>query len=360
MRQGKAKYLFPGNNTPKGFISHYHEGLRGMQQIFILKGGPGVGKSTLMRKIGTAMLERGYDVEFWQCSSDNDSIDGVLIPAISTAIIDGTSPHIVDPRYPGAVEEIVNLGNHWNRLLLRNDKKDIIELTDSISEHFTACYAKLAKAGSLLESQMKKTASKIDMPTLRNIIQELTNTVYRSGASRSRNLFSTAVTPRGLISFAEPLSRSVGNRWLLIGPVGCGKELILKSLADEAERKGHYAEIYHPALLPEQIELLLLPDLDIAILDAGDKTPSYATDEDHIIDCSELCDIDSEQIEKENGAIATLVEEATAQVAKAKELHDKLEQHYIRAMNFEEVDAAGSTLFNRILALCAEKESGGN
>ena len=114
----------------------------------------------------------------------------------------GTSPHIVDPRYPGAVEEIVNLGNHWNRLLLRNDKKDIIELTDSISEHFTACYAKLAKAGSLLESQMKKTASKIDMPTLRNIIQELTNTVYRSGASRSRNLFSTAVTPRGLISFA--------------------------------------------------------------------------------------------------------------------------------------------------------------
>lgn len=55
-----------------------------------------------------------------------------------------------------------------------------------------------------------------------------------------------------------------------------------------------------------------------------------------------------------------LVEEATAQVAKAKELHDKLEQHYIRAMNFEEVDAAGSTLFNRILALCAEKESGGN
>ena len=61
MRQGKAKYLFPGNNTPKGFISHYHEGLRGMQQIFILKGGPGVGKSTLMRKIGTAMLERGYD-----------------------------------------------------------------------------------------------------------------------------------------------------------------------------------------------------------------------------------------------------------------------------------------------------------
>lgn len=360
MRQGKAKYLFPGNNTPKGFISHYHEGLRGMQQIFILKGGPGVGKSTLMRKIGTAMLERGYDVEFWQCSSDNDSIDGVIIPAISAAIIDGTSPHIVDPRYPGAVEEIVNLGNHWNRMQLRSEKKDIIELTDSISEHFTACYAQLAKAGSLIESQMKARAAKIDLPALRNIIQELSDTIYSSGASRSRNLFSTALTPRGLISFAESLSRSVANRWLLTGPVGCGKELILKSLADEAERKGHYAEIYHPALLPEQIELLLLPDLNIAILDAGDKIPAYATDEDHIIDCSELCGIASEQIAEENDDIFALITEATTQVAKAKELHDKLEQHYIRAMDFEEVDAAGSNLFNRILALCAEKESNNN
>ena len=71
MRQGKAKYVFPGSNTPAGFVSFYREGLNNIERLFILKGGPGTGKSTLMRKIGLAMLERGYDVEFWQCSSDN-------------------------------------------------------------------------------------------------------------------------------------------------------------------------------------------------------------------------------------------------------------------------------------------------
>ena len=93
MRQGKATYVFPGSNTSAGFLSFYREGLKAIDNVFILKGGPGCGKSTLMRKIGLNMLERGYDVEFWQCSSDNDSLDGVVIPDISAAIIDGTPPH---------------------------------------------------------------------------------------------------------------------------------------------------------------------------------------------------------------------------------------------------------------------------
>jgi polynucleotide 5'-kinase involved in rRNA processing len=93
MRQGKSRYLFPGSNTPEGFYSFYEEGLKGLDKVFILKGGPGVGKSTLMRKIGQTMLERGYDLDFWQCSSDCDSIDGVIIPALSLAVIDGTAPH---------------------------------------------------------------------------------------------------------------------------------------------------------------------------------------------------------------------------------------------------------------------------
>jgi len=45
-----------------------------------------------MRKIGEEMLERGYDVEFHCCSSDNGSLDGVVIPAIKVAMLDGTAP----------------------------------------------------------------------------------------------------------------------------------------------------------------------------------------------------------------------------------------------------------------------------
>lgn len=94
MPKGKLKKVFPGGNTSQGFYSFYDYIIDQQEanRIFVIKGGPGVGKSTFMRKIGEAMLERGYDVEFHCCSSDNDSLDGIVIPAIKVALLDGTAP----------------------------------------------------------------------------------------------------------------------------------------------------------------------------------------------------------------------------------------------------------------------------
>ena len=53
------------------------------------------------------------------CSSDPDSLDGVIFPQIRACIADGTSPHVIEPRFPGAVEELVNLGDYWDAEQLR-------------------------------------------------------------------------------------------------------------------------------------------------------------------------------------------------------------------------------------------------
>ena len=66
--KGKVKTVFPGNNSIRGFHSFYRSGLSGMERICILKGGPGTGKSSLMRCVAEYFSERGVDVELWQCS----------------------------------------------------------------------------------------------------------------------------------------------------------------------------------------------------------------------------------------------------------------------------------------------------
>lgn len=87
--------FFLGANSPSGFYSLYDQLIDPAQarDILILKGGPGCGKSSLMRRVGQAAEERGYQVEYIVCSGDPDSLDGVVLPELRCAVVDGTSPH---------------------------------------------------------------------------------------------------------------------------------------------------------------------------------------------------------------------------------------------------------------------------
>lgn len=97
-KEGKIQY-FLGTNSAQGFISLYDELIDESQAsaFYILKGGAGCGKSTLMKKIGEKMEEQGFTVEYILCSGDPDSLDGIYIPEKAVAIMDGTAPHGTEP-----------------------------------------------------------------------------------------------------------------------------------------------------------------------------------------------------------------------------------------------------------------------
>ncbi len=61
--EGKTRNLYPGGNTPCGFYSYYNYILpqRKAEKIFCIKGGPGTGKSTLMKKIGRHFVDKGEE-----------------------------------------------------------------------------------------------------------------------------------------------------------------------------------------------------------------------------------------------------------------------------------------------------------
>ena len=88
---------FLGANSPTGFYSLYDQllPLERTRAVYILKGGPGCGKSTLMRKIGARAEKAGLQTEYILCSGDPDSLDAVILPTV--AVVDGTAPHGVVP-----------------------------------------------------------------------------------------------------------------------------------------------------------------------------------------------------------------------------------------------------------------------
>lgn len=96
MTRGYVRKVFAGNNTSQGFYSFFEYLIPpDAKRVLIIKGGPGVGKSTLMQAIAAEMLEHGYDVEMHCCSADAGSLDGILIPRLGVVVVDGTAPQRV-------------------------------------------------------------------------------------------------------------------------------------------------------------------------------------------------------------------------------------------------------------------------
>ena len=72
----KPVYFFLGANSEEGFFSLYDQLLGGrLDDLMILKGGPGCGKSTFMRRMGAAMERAGERGVYINCSGDPDSLD---------------------------------------------------------------------------------------------------------------------------------------------------------------------------------------------------------------------------------------------------------------------------------------------
>lgn len=344
MIQGKAAYVFPGANTAAGYRSFFREGLRGMERVFILKGGPGCGKSTLIRFLGRELQEKGYDVEFWQCSADTDSLDGVLAPALKAAVIDGTPPHVVEPLYPGAVEELVDLGACWDGAELRRHKARIVDLSQQISGKYKRCTELLAEAAATLEqgrSAVEAAGGDSD---------GLLAQVFGPSKKSCRHLFGSSITPRGWESLLEPLSRRAKRRFILTGPFGGGKEERLAAVAEEAEGRGLYAELYHHPLAVEELQMVWLPGLETAVVGAEEALPQR--EGDVVIPCGRVTD--EEQYSAGRRRVKELTAAGGRQVAAAKALHDELEDCYRQAMDFGRVDAIRSGLLARVLSLADE------
>ena len=92
--------FFVGANSGEGFRNLFSEmvDIEDTYDLMVLKGGPGVGKNTFMREVARTMEAAGTPVERLWCSGDPDSLDGVVLPELRCAVVDGTSPHVVEPQ----------------------------------------------------------------------------------------------------------------------------------------------------------------------------------------------------------------------------------------------------------------------
>ena len=109
---------FAASNSCQGFRNYYGDIFTDSRtdRLYIIKGGPGTGKSHFMKVVARRARARGYRITEYACSSDPASLDGIILEregSPTLGFLDGTAPHTREPTLPGVKEELLNLGAFW-------------------------------------------------------------------------------------------------------------------------------------------------------------------------------------------------------------------------------------------------------
>lgn len=360
------RHMFPGNNTGQGFFSYFAYLLpqAQAQRVYCLKGGPGVGKSTFLKRIGERMAQEGFALEYMHCASDPDSLDGLVIPALGVALIDGTAPHVIDPAYPAAVDEIVNLGEFWDAAAIHENRGEIVRINGEIKGQYRRAFQYLAAAKCLMDDVVETFEAATDKsgPALqaqRIIERELAGERVSGRPGGIRRLFASAVTPSGVVQYLESLLDGARKAYCVKNLWGAGVHALLERVAGEAVRRGLDAELYYCPLAPEtRIEHLLIPALKLAFF-SEDRGSGLQNRNQEILDLTQYAD--AAQIEAQKDALEfaieeynTLLDEAVHVLARTKALHDELEVYYIPHMDFARVRQKEEAVLGQILALAQQ------
>jgi hypothetical protein len=101
------KERFFGASTPSGATDFIDNLTSGISKRYLLKGRPGTGKSTLLRKLAADSAERGLDTEVYSCAFDSGSLDMLIWPELDICLFDSTAPHLYEPSRPG--DEVIDM-----------------------------------------------------------------------------------------------------------------------------------------------------------------------------------------------------------------------------------------------------------
>lgn len=342
------KHYFACGNTAKGFQNLFASNLQYLEKIFILKGGPGNGKSTFMKLIGAQFKER-YMVEYIHCSSDSNSLDGVIIRELGVGIVDGTAPHVIEPNVPGCIEEYVNLGAAWDTKKLKENQAEIVRIQEQIAQCYPRAYDAFARGIKVHDEWETVYIKNMDFDKANEITETVISDVLKDSGfqkeSKIYHRFFGAATCSGTVDYVEGLIEHMKHRYFIKGRPGSGKSTLLKKLLVRAQMKGLDVEVYHCGFDPNSLDMILLPELETVIFDSTAPHEYFPSrDTDVVVDMyKELITEGTDEKNAEKLADITArykacVQEGISYLKKAKELHDELESYYIYATDFKVVE----------------------
>ncbi len=351
--------FFMGVNNKSGFCSLFGELYNPYEQgeHIILKGGPGTGKSTLMKKIAQKTERMGLYTERGFCSADPNSLDAVVVPEINFSIIDGTAPHTFDPKMPGISEHIVDLGVAWDRKYLQSHIYEIGQLMQENSLQHKRAADFLMVASQIERESASICAGLTDEIKLERYAKRLANREIptRKGVKQGKAVkrFLSAVTPEGVVVQHESVVALCEKIITVEDEFSAVSPFIAEYISAYAKNNGYNViECFCPLFPRMKIEHLIIPELKLALFTQNSYHSSIDGGE-KIVHASRFYDKEGvkanrEKLNLQRKAKKELIDEAARKLSLAKDIHDRLEDYYIKATDFDVINEIGEKVLGSV------------
>lgn len=345
---------FLGANSAGGFASRFAECYSADDgwRAYIIKGGPGTGKSSLMKQVAALLSCEGDEVELCPCSSDPDSLDAVIIHNKKAVIMDGTAPHTVDPAYPGACETIINLSDCWDAEKFSGHEAEIIATTRKNKQLHAQASRYITAACGLIGDTARLALDATNIQKTTAFAKGLAGRLIRKGESGSeKKRFLSGITPKGLVFYRATVTKLCKTVIALEDEYGAVSDIFMNVIREEALRLGQDIYTCYSTFSPEKIDHILIPSLSLAFcLENRYTHPEGVTRRIHARRFTDNVALSAKRtrITFNRRAADELLREAVAVIAEAKRVHDILEEYYINAMDFSLVGKLTEKTVNEI------------
>ena len=320
---------------------------------YLIKGSAGNGKSTAMKQAAEACESLDSLIERIHCSSDPDSLDGVIFKDAKCSIMDATPPHPVEPKFPGSFQTIINFFDALNEKILAPELPKI----KAISEEIALCHQKARRltsgADALLSDNRQFISSilnsqKIDALGDRLALRELPSKKGGTGQVHLRLL--SAITPNGIHTYGNTVKTMCSRVICIDDSFGTAADRLLRRILFHIKQRG--LEVYvclDPTAPDKLLSHLLIPSLSL-----GFVTQSFGVRFDpsiiartirctRFLDRSALCK-HRQALTFQKKAAGVLIDAASAHLRRAKAIHDTLEAVYCKGIDFSVVQSKTKTL----------------
>ncbi len=337
---------FAAGNTRNGFKSLFDECFKNVTRLFILKGSSGCGKSTFMRRIAGRSEQLGYTTDIIRCSSDPDSLDGVIVHGLNFAVADGTSPHVMDVKYPCVRESIINMGEFWDERKILPHKDEIISLTDKKGEHYKNAYRCLSAMGNAEDIKRQIVQTSVISDKCDETVFSIAESAIEGHGDETR-LFTSAFTSNGIKTLP-----TFGKVKRLYRISGYASFRILNSLYGIARERGAETTVSLATPDPSMPDSLYFPSTGVLVT-MLQNPPCDSFEEEKSVSCARFTNADilsgcRVRLRGLDRIITELSNEAKAELSRARESHDRIESIYIGAMDFSLLDEYTLSFIKRL------------